>query len=150
MADDDPGRYLTSLAGATHELFGGDPDEIVLRVAGVGERATTLAELARELRTEADRYERMAAGGWRLAESFSGGRARCRKDVDETAVSAAQTPGGRETPGPPARLAEAVEGAATLPGAASRLRAVAGHCDRLDAEGRRLARPVESGHIRLK
>lgn len=149
MAGEDPGRYLTSLEGVTHELFGGDPEEIVLRVARIGEGATTLTDLARELRTEAGRYERMAAAGWALAGPFSNGTARCRKDPGDATPGDVGAPGGGEATGSPARLAEVVDGAATLPAAAGRLREAAGHYEELDAEGHRLAGPVEGGHIPL-
>ncbi|MEX2620226.1 MAG: hypothetical protein WD250_08400 [Egibacteraceae bacterium] len=143
----DSGRYLTNMEGLTHEVFGGDPDEIVLRVARVGEGAGTLDELARELHEEARRYERLGAGGWRMVEPFRAGEARCRKTA-EPGASAPPAPDAGQIP-PPAQLQAAVEGAEDLPVAAARLRAAAAAYERRAADGGRLADPVVAGRVPL-
>lgn len=143
----DAGRHLSRFEGLTHEMFGGDPEEIVLRVARVGEGARTLRDLARELRTEADRHERLRAGGWRMTAPFAGGEARCRKSAE---AGAAQSAGASSVPTtPPRRLQDVVEGAATLLDAAARLRGAAEALAQLDAEGRRLSDPVAGGRVRV-
>lgn len=144
----DAGRYLSRFEGLTHEVFGGDPEEIVLRVERVGEGARTLRDLAREVRTEADRYERLWSDGWRMTAPFSGGEARCRKSAEAaTAQPAAPEPVPTM---PPRRLQDVVQGAATLPDAAARLRAAAEAFTRLDAEGRQLADPVAGGRVPVR
>lgn len=144
----DPGRYLTNLQGATHELFGGDPEEIVLRIGRVAEGARTLRDLARDVRTEADRFERLHGRGWRMMGPFTGGEARCRKTAEPGAAGPA-----RRVPAPaapPERLHDVVEGAPDLLDAAARLRAAAEAFARLDAEGRVLSDPVGGGRARVE
>lgn len=143
---DDRGQHLTSMEGLTHELFGGDPEEIVLRAAQVGEGARTLADLAGALRTEADRYERLQRDGWRLAAPFRGGEGRCRKTAQpgEAPDRAAARVGA-----PAEHLPAVVEGAARLPDAAARLRAAAAAYDELAGGDRRLTGPVTDGHVPL-
>lgn len=130
----DAGRYLSSFEGATHEVFGGDPEEIVLRVDRVGEDARSLRDLAQELRTEADRYERLWSGGWRMTGPFAGGEARCRKTAE---AGAAQPAGAVTVPTTtaPERLQDVVQGTSTLLDAAARMRGAAEAFAQLDAEG---------------
>lgn len=143
----DSGRYLTNMGGLTHEVFGGDPDEIVLRIARVGEGAGTLGELARELHEEARRYERLRAAGWRMVEPFRAGEARCRKAA-EAGASLPPAPEGGQIP-PPAQLQAAVEGVEGLMAAAARLRAAAAAYERRASEGGQLADPVVAGRVPL-
>lgn len=145
MDEQDRGRFLTNLEGATHELFGGDPEEIVLRIARVGEGAETLSDLARDLRAEASRYERMADDGWRLTAPFADGQARCRKDGAEQGEAAPAS----SSASPPVRLSAVVEGAPSLPEAARRLRVAADGYERLMQEGRHLGQPVHDGRVPL-
>lgn len=149
---DDAGRYLTDMGGLTHEVLGGDPEEIVLRVARVGEGARTLEDLATELRDEARRYERLRAGGWRLMAPFRDGEARCRKAAEGAADPAAPEPGpgpgaGSPLASPPERLHAVVEGAGSLEAAGARLAAAATGYERLADEGRSLATPVRDGQV---
>ncbi|HVL98593.1 MAG TPA: hypothetical protein VM324_04800 [Egibacteraceae bacterium] len=140
-------QYLVNLHGATHEVFGGDPDEIVLRVRRIGEGARTLRDFAVDLRSEADRYGRLHRGGWRLVAPFDAGEGRCRKTAEP-----GQEPGVptlAPVSAPPESLAAVVEGAVDLPEAAARLRVAADAYERVDAEGRRLARPVAEGRVSL-
>lgn len=145
---DDRGRYLTNLQGATHELFGGDPEEIVLRIGRVGEGARTLRELAGDVRSEADRYERLHGGGWRMMAPFTGGEARCRKTAEPGAELPVRTAPPPATP--PERLHDVVEGAPDLPEAAARLRRAAEAFAKLDAEGRVLSGPMGGGRARVE
>lgn len=140
--------YLTRIEGLTHELFGGDPDEIVLRVASMGEGAGTLGDFARDLRGEAGRYERLQRDGWRLVGPFTDGEARCRKTAEagEEAPPDAQAAAGAD----PTDLRAALDGAGSLPEAAGRLRAAADTAERLHQDGRRLAGPVAMGRARLR
>lgn len=149
MSADDRDRYLTRLEGVVHEVFGGDPEEIGLRVEQVAEGVDTLEDLGRELRAEASRYERMAAGGWRLVEPFTGGEARCRKAGDAP-VEPPVAPAPAAAAAPPRRLAEVVQGARSLPEAAARLRAAAEAYERLAGQGGDLGRPVERGRVPLE
>ncbi len=128
----DAGRYLSSFEGATHEVFGGDPEEIVLRVDRVGEGASSLRELAQEVRTEADRYERLWRGGWRMTAPFAGGEARCRKTAE---VGAAQSAAVTVPTTAPERLQDVVQGTSTLLDAAARMRGAAEAFAQLDDEG---------------
>lgn len=143
----DSGRYLTNMGGLTHEVFGGDPEEIVLRVARVGEGARTLDELAQELHEEARRYERLRAAGWRMVTPFRAGETRCRKTAEADAASP-PAPGPGQIP-PPTQLQTAVEGAGDLLAAAARLRAAAAAYERRGADGGRLADPVVAGRVPL-
>lgn len=129
----DAGRYLSSFEGATHEVFGGDPEEIVLRVDRVGEGARSLRELAQELRTEADRYERLWSGGWRMTGPFDRGQARCRKTAEAGAAQSAGAVTVLATT--PERLQDVVQGTTTLLDAAARMRGAAEAFARLDDEG---------------
>lgn len=143
----DSGRYLTNMQGLTHEVFGGDPEEIGLRVAQVGEGSRTLGDLARELQDEARRYERLHEDGWRMVEPFRDGQTRCQKTADLGEVAAHAADPGRIPP--PTSLQGAVEGAEDLAAAAARLRAAASAYERLAAEGRQLADPVVGGRVPL-
>lgn len=144
----DAGRYLSSFEGATHEVFGGDPEEIVLRVDRVGEGARTLRELAGEMRTEASRYERLWSDGWRMTGPFARGEARCRKTAEPGAAQAAGAV--TDQPMPPECLQDVVQGASTLPDAAARLRGAADAFARLDAQGRSLSDPVAGGRATVE
>lgn len=144
---DDPGRYLVNMEGLAHELLGGDPEQIVLRVARIGEGSASLRDLAHELRAEADRYERLQSSGWRLVGPFRAGEGRCEKTEaggDGTGSPAAQPSRA------PSHLQAVVEGAGSLPDAAGRLRRAAEIFEGLRGEGRDLAVPVVQGHVRLE
>lgn len=143
---DDRGRYLTNLEGFTHEMFGGDPEEIVLRVAQVGEGASSLRELARGLREEAARYERLQGDGWRLVEPFHGGEGRCRKAAEAGEAPAAGPLSSLARP--PEHLQAVVEGADRLSDAAARLRAAAEAYEHHENQSR-LTEPVRGGHVPL-
>lgn len=149
MNADDRDRYLTRLEGVTHELFGGDPEEIALRVGQVAEGVDTLDDLARELRAEAARYQRMTTGGWRLVEPFAGGEGRCRKTGEDPVEPPVAPASPALATAPPRRLAEVVDGARSLTEAAGRLRAAADGYERLAREGGELAEPVEAGRVPL-
>lgn len=122
-------RYLANLHGFGNELLGGDPDEIVLRASWVGEGTATPRDLAHDLRAEAGRYERLHRDGWALVEPFAAGQARCRKDAP-TGGSPASTPPAGDTGTGDVDVAAHVDGAASLPEAAARLRAAAAAVER--------------------
>lgn len=146
---DDSGRYLTNLEGLTHEVFGGDPEEIVLRVSPVGEGAVSLRDLARALDEEATRYERLQRDGWHLVEPFRHGEARCRKvATGDAAPPAPSAPPPSSFTHPPEHLHAVVEGAGRLLDAAAGLRAAAKVYGR-QADRRRLTEPVRDGHVPL-
>lgn len=144
----DHGDYLVSMRGAGEELVGEDLDEIVVRTSHLGEGSATLRELAGHLRTEADRYERLAEEGWALTAPIADGVGHCRQNVQPGAPSDAPPVEGME--GPPASLADLLEGAATLPEAAARLRSAAAWYVAAHDNGQRLAVPVEHGRTRLR
>lgn len=154
---DDAGRYLVNLQGVTHELFGGDPEEIVLRMTAVGEGARTLGELAGVLREEADRYDRLHRDGWRLDGPFRDGVGRCRKADGQTPESPSTGEGplhaveDLSTSEPPTSLAQVVEGTPSLPAAATSLRAAAEAYTRASRRaGARLRDPVADGIVHLR
>lgn len=144
----DRGEYLVSMRGAGEDLVGEDPDEIVIRTSHLGEGSATLRELAGHLRTEAARYDRLAEEGWALTAPVADGVGHCRQDVQPGTPSDA--PPVESMDGPPASLTDLLEGAATLPEAAARLRAAAAWYVAAHDRGQRLAHPVEHGRARLR
>lgn len=144
----DHGDYLVSMRGAGEELVGENPDEIVVRTSHLGEGSATLRELAGHLRTEADRFERLAEEGWALTAPVADGVGHCRQDAQPATPSDARPVEAME--GPPTSFADLLEGAATLPEAAARLRAAAAWYVAAHDNGQRLAVPVEHGRARLR
>jgi hypothetical protein len=144
----DSGDYLVSAEGALEKALSDDVTEIVIRERTIGDGAETLEDLARALRDEASRYDRLVEDGWRLADPVTDGRGRCLREGDEAGPSGtAEHAGGSFDPD--RGLAGVMEGARSLPDAAQALRRGAEAYEQRARDGAGLTEPVRDGQVSL-
>lgn len=142
----DSGDFLVSAEGALNEALSSDVTEIVIRERTIGDGAETLEDLARALRDEAARYDRLVEDGWRLAEPVTDGTGRCLREAGGGEPGAGHTGASFD---PDRGLAGVMEGARTLPDAAQALRRAADAYAQRARDGVELAEPVRDGRVSL-